>query len=104
MIDYLAMGREVRRLRSARGMSQDELAECAGISASFMGHIERGTRKMSVATLYCICRALNCSADEIMGTGNCPARANAQRLLEMAIEMAQSDGGESPNKQHHSHV
>jgi transcriptional regulator with XRE-family HTH domain len=97
MIDYFAMGRNVRRLRKARGISQDELAECVGISVSFMGHIERGTRKMSVTTLYCICRSLSCSADEIMGTGNRPARANAQRLLEMAVEMAQSGGGESPN-------
>ncbi|MBQ3157603.1 MAG: helix-turn-helix transcriptional regulator [Clostridia bacterium] len=58
MMDYKDLGRRVRLLRRQNGMTQEELAEKADISASFMGHIERGTRKASLETLVYLCNAL----------------------------------------------
>ena len=37
-----------------------------GISFAFAGHIERGTRKMSVETLLSLARALECSVDYLL--------------------------------------
>jgi len=47
--------------------SQEQLAEKAGISVSFLGHIERGTRKMSLDSLYRIAKTLECSTDSLLG-------------------------------------
>ena len=64
---YIEIGRRIRRQRIKLGFTQERLAELAGISLSFLGHIERGTRKLSVDTLYKIAQGLQCSADELLG-------------------------------------
>lgn len=48
-------------------ITQEQLARKVGISTSFMGHIERGTRVLSVDTLFKLCAALGASADCLMG-------------------------------------
>jgi len=70
--DYLLLGSKIRTLRKERGLTQEELAELCEISMSFMGHIERGTRKMSLETFDRICRELQCSSDELLGLGFVP--------------------------------
>ena len=65
-IDYTAMGGRIRSARQAAGLSQSELAERCALSVSFLGHIERGSRKMSLETLVSICEVLNLSADYLL--------------------------------------
>ena len=65
-LDYGKIGARIRQIRKAKGWSQNHLAKKCGISMSFLGHIERGTRIMSVETLNGICEALDASADELM--------------------------------------
>lgn len=65
-LDYARIGMRIRQIRKARGWSQDELAKRCGISMSFLGHIERGTRIMSMETFVNICGALDAGADEIL--------------------------------------
>lgn len=65
-IDYTAMGGRIRSARQTAGLSQSELAERCALSVSFLGHIERGSRKMSLETLVSICEALNLSADYLL--------------------------------------
>ncbi|MBR5874493.1 MAG: helix-turn-helix transcriptional regulator [Oscillospiraceae bacterium] len=48
-------------------LTQEGLAEKIGVSTSFIGHIERGSRKLSVETLYSLCVALDVSADFLIG-------------------------------------
>ncbi len=60
-MDYQDMGRRIRDLRKARGITQEQMAMSLGISASFMGHIERGTRTASLETLVILCRVLQVS-------------------------------------------
>ena len=62
-MDYSAMGKKIRRKRREMDITQAQLAELAGISTAFVGHIERGTRVLSVETLCRICKALGVSAD-----------------------------------------
>ena len=64
---YIDIGRRIRRQRIKLKLTQEQLAEMAQISLSFMGHIERGTRALSVDTLCRIARALNCSTDALLG-------------------------------------
>ena len=65
-LDYGKMGLRIRQVRKAKGWSQDELAKKCGISMSFLGHIERGTRIMSMETFANICTALDAGADELL--------------------------------------
>lgn len=65
-LDYAKMGMRIRQVRKAKGWSQDVLAKKCGISMSFLGHIERGTRIMSLETFVSICTALDAAADELL--------------------------------------
>lgn len=58
-MDYSAMGKRVRKHRVYLGYTQEQLAEKAGVSASFIGHIEQGTRIASMQTLVALCEALD---------------------------------------------
>ena len=58
IVSYQKIGQRIRNQRKEKGLSQDQLAEQVGISLSFMGHIERGTRVASVETLARLCEVL----------------------------------------------
>jgi transcriptional regulator with XRE-family HTH domain len=47
-------------------MTQEQFSEACSLSASYIGHIERGTRKLSVETLYRICETLRVGADYLL--------------------------------------
>ncbi|MEG0986921.1 MAG: helix-turn-helix transcriptional regulator, partial [Clostridia bacterium] len=47
-------------------LTQDKLAELVGISLSFLGHIERGTRKASLETVVSLANAMNVSTDVLL--------------------------------------
>ncbi len=87
---YEKIGRRIREKRIQAHLTQEQLASQADISLSFLGHIERGTRKLSVDTLYKIATALHCSADELLDTGLCCAEGlTVTELLRNAIDLLQ---------------
>ena len=65
-MDYLRLGQRIRRQRKLMGFTQKEVAERAGISLPFYGHIERGTRKASLETTVDIANALGVSTDMLL--------------------------------------
>ena len=65
-MDYVALGKRVQARRKLIGLTQQELSEKAGISCSFMGHIERGSRKVSLETLIRLCDVLQVSCDYLL--------------------------------------
>ena len=65
-MDYKAIGQRIRKRRRWVELTQEQLAETTGVSTSFIGHIERGTRVPSVETLWRICQALECSMDFVV--------------------------------------
>ena len=66
MVDYNDFGKRVRTLRRQQKLTQEELAEQLSISASFMGHLERGSRIPSVETIVRLCKLYHASADAIL--------------------------------------
>ena len=91
-LDYEKMGMRIRQLRKAKGWSQDELAKKVGISMSFLGHIERGTRIMSMETFVSICGALDANADELLWGVALPSDA----VLDMC-KISGQDAQKGPN-------
>jgi transcriptional regulator with XRE-family HTH domain len=53
------LGRNVRRLRQQRGLTQEELAFEAEIDLTYMGGIERGKRNPSLLVMARIAKALS---------------------------------------------
>lgn len=56
-----AFGRRVREVRHGAGMTQEDLAERAGLHPTFISNVERGYRVPSVPTLLRIAKGLGCS-------------------------------------------
>lgn len=46
-----AFGKAVRRLRGARGWSQEEFADRVGLHRTYVGDIERGERNVSLVNI-----------------------------------------------------
>lgn len=65
-LDYERIGIRIRQARKTKGWSQKELADKCGVSLSFLGHIERGTRIMSLNTFVNLCAALHMGAGELL--------------------------------------
>lgn len=65
-MDYQALGKRVRKQRLLSDMTQEDLAEAAGISCSFVGHIERGEKKASLETLIALCNAMQVSPNVLL--------------------------------------
>ena len=64
-LDYKAIGRRVRAARKNAKMTQEQLVEKAGVSASHISNIETGSTKVSLPTLVKIVNALGVSLDYI---------------------------------------
>jgi transcriptional regulator with XRE-family HTH domain len=62
----LAFGRTVRRLRENRGLSQEKLAELAGIHRTYIGDVERGTRNIALVNMTRIAKALGTSLSRLI--------------------------------------
>ena len=56
----------VRSRRKELNMSQEDLANLAGINRSHMGQIERGLKNASLPTIGRIAKALNCSPAQLL--------------------------------------
>jgi transcriptional regulator with XRE-family HTH domain len=56
--DLVALGREIRALRLAQGLSQEELADRAGLHRNYIGGIERGERNVGVKAIFALARGL----------------------------------------------
>ncbi len=65
-MDYVDLGRRIRKQRTQLGWTQETLAERVNVSTSFVGHVERGTRKASLETLVSIANTLNVSLDYLL--------------------------------------
>ena len=83
-VDTLTIGRRIRQLRTARGMTLDDLAGAVGRAPSQMSMIENGRREAKLTLLQAIARALECKLDQILDAEPLDARAS----LEISVERA----------------
>jgi transcriptional regulator with XRE-family HTH domain len=62
----IAFGGAVRELRLTRGLSQERLADVAGIHRTYVGDVERGVRNVSLVNIVRIARALSVEASTLL--------------------------------------
>ncbi|MDY4085372.1 MAG: helix-turn-helix transcriptional regulator [Ruminococcus bromii] len=65
-IDYAALGKRIKEKRISKKLTQEQLGEMCELSAAHIGHIERGTRILSVDVLFKIAQVLNVSVDYLL--------------------------------------
>lgn len=63
-----SIGKRVRDVRKAIGMSQSDLAAELGITFQQVQKYENGKNRISVSALILICSALKCSVNDIVST------------------------------------
>ncbi|MBD2300986.1 helix-turn-helix domain-containing protein [Nostoc sp. FACHB-190] len=59
-------GKRVKEQRLYRGMSQEELAEKAGLHRTYIGMIERGEKNITLLNIEKISKALEMKIDELL--------------------------------------
>ncbi len=65
-MDLSSIGGYIRQYRIEARMSQERLAELAGISYKYVGVLERSEKSPSLETLINIANALNISTDRLL--------------------------------------
>jgi transcriptional regulator with XRE-family HTH domain len=65
-IDYEDIGERIRAERLKQKISQEKLAEMAGVGTTHISHIETGNTKPSMRTFIAIINALRLSSDELL--------------------------------------
>ena len=68
LLDIIA--RNIRKRRSSLGLSQEELADIAGVHRTYIGMIERSEKNVTVLTLEKIANALHTPVDTLLRKEN----------------------------------
>jgi len=88
-----AVGENVRRLRTIRGLTQSALAEAIGRSTDLVSRIERGDTAPSFGTIEKLCAAFGVTAATIFGDDGEPLPTDPVReaLARLADGMTAED-------------
>lgn len=62
----IQFGMNVRTLREAKNISQEKLAELAGMHRTYLGGIERGERNLSLLNMLKLSKALDVPLTELV--------------------------------------
>ena len=62
----LTFGHIVRRRRHELDLSQEQLAERAGLHPNYVGSVERGERNIALENIIALAKALECSPKDLM--------------------------------------
>lgn len=81
-LNYQLVGKRLRAIRKKRGLTQERLAELAGISPQHCSGIETGGAKVSLPALIQLCNALDATPDEVL-LDSVPAAAKPGLLKEV---------------------
>lgn len=64
------LARNLRRLRAKKGLSQEELADLAGLHRTYVGSVERCERNISLDNIEKLARALKVKPSELLEEGS----------------------------------
>ena len=62
----ILFGQNLKRLRKASGLSQDELATRSGLHRTYVSSVERGNRNVSLENIFTLAAALGCDPRSLL--------------------------------------
>jgi transcriptional regulator with XRE-family HTH domain len=77
------LGDRIRQLRSSQGWSQEQFAGVCGLHRTYMGHVERGEKNVSLSTVVRISDALGLRLPELFAAGKsagAPAKGRPRKM------------------------
>lgn len=88
--EYLQLGLRISGLRKSRGWTQSELAQNAGLSASYLAEVERGGRNPSLETILNLAAALDVNAGYLVDGVPMLAVTGMENLPELWMGLSKS--------------
>ncbi len=86
------LGKRLRELRTKAKLSQDQLAEQAGISAKYLGEVERGAVNVSVLILHKLSVVLGVGLADFFESGHLSPRDElVAHLVDMLNEASDQE-------------
>ena len=71
-----SLGQRIRELRHKQGWTQEQFAQFCGLHRTYMGHVERGEKNVSLSTVARVAEALGVRIPALFGA---PVGAAAER-------------------------
>ena len=88
----MGVGKEIARVRKARGLTQKLLAERVAIRANFLSEIEAEKKTASFETIIKLADALDCSLDILAGKELSEAASASFSEADKAARVCKEDG------------
>lgn len=85
-MDYFEIGQRIRKIRKARGLSQEQLAEKVGISTTHMSHIETANTKLSLPVFVQIAEVMEVQTDSLLYDNPCESVSAAMGKLSAVLD------------------
>lgn len=82
IFDFHIIGNKLLSFRKRAGMTQDEVAEKAGLSGRTYADIERGSVNMRIETILRICSALHITPDDVLTEEQITADMQLESIME----------------------
>lgn len=86
-LDYRAIGKRIKIERIKADLTQEKLAEMAGLSPTHMSNVETGSTRVSLTLMVSIANALGVTLDDLM----CDSVTHARVQFEQDIADILSD-------------
>ncbi len=89
-----ALGQRIRNYRTAKGLSQERLAELAGCHPTYIGQVERGEKNATVESLARIASALDLSLStlfEQLGTKKADEKSIPSACYELLLSKSKDE-------------
>lgn len=85
-MDYYKIGQQIRKIRKAHGLSQEELAEKINISTTHMSHIKTDNTKLSLPVFVDIATVLDVRTDELLDSAPHAVKSVAVEEISAILE------------------
>ncbi|MEK7129009.1 MAG: DNA-binding protein [Candidatus Levybacteria bacterium RIFCSPLOWO2_01_FULL_38_13] len=66
MNESAKLGKNLKRIRTAKGISQGEIGRILGVDKGFVSNIENGKTNPTLATITKLAKAIGVSTDELL--------------------------------------
>ena len=66
VVDYIELGKRIKKIRKSKGITQEQLAENIGLSTQYISNLETAKSKGSLETIVKIANIFEVSVDELL--------------------------------------